>query len=412
MLDIVAYLLIKNEENEEGIRLFGRIDVENRSIELHYEVNSVGSIQFRADAFQGKKITFPVKSTDAKIYAVYNCSFFQQTVSFASSEMMGTISGSFERLIRQESPYVEYNHLSFSFEGIEKVFPLQEFEVDRQGYDGAFSISNPAFDTKIYNIDSGIAGSIVSCYSGIPSRPCSEVHISQEKFIEISFENGKTVEELLTVLSRSKKYLEFLLSQEIQLSSIRFTNKRNGDFAEVIVDPILVPHTFIKPISGNPHSYSEEMLFDGLRGWLCNYDRLDRVISIWQKTIYNTNVSEEDVFIWRCQAFELLCMLSDEIKDEAYKHLAPDQSNPNIRNYLAVVSDKYGIAKQFRAFFASVKDTRDKLTHNNPQKTVTEKQVKNAYVLIHHCLIATMSEIMGIQCRLPAFFLIPETEKP
>ena len=28
MIDIVAYLLVKNEQNEEGIRLFGRIDVE------------------------------------------------------------------------------------------------------------------------------------------------------------------------------------------------------------------------------------------------------------------------------------------------------------------------------------------------------------------------------------------------
>ena len=409
MIDIVTSFTVRKDGQEDEIICFGKLDETTRKIELHYELNSVGSILMRAEDFWGRRLLLSVKSTDAQIYIVYGCFFSQQTLSLSSSGM-GTLTGSFESLIKQKSPFEKYLSVTFSFDDIEKIFPLIEFQVSSTDYHGPVSISRPALDQEKYTINDTLSAAIVSRFDGIPSDSCPEIHISQEKYITIDSKTAKTAIELLELLSSIKQYIEFLCSQEIQLLDIGFSSNKDSGYslAEVVTAPILIPNIFVKKIESNPYRQSKEDFFAGLQGWLENNEKYRRVIEIWKKTIYNTNVSDEDIFVWRCQAFELLCALTDEIKDEAYNNLAPDQSNPNVRNYLSVVSARYDIAKSFSDYFSDVKDVRDKLTHNNPKKTVTEDQIKNAYGLINHFLIATIGKIMGIKCRQPMFILKPK----
>ena len=408
MIDIVTSFTIKKDGHEDEITCFGKLDESARKIELHYELNSVGSILMRAEDFWGKKLVLSVKSTDAQIYIIYDCIFSQQTLALSSSGM-GTLTGSFESLIKQKSPFEKYLSVTFSFVDIEKIFPLIEFQVSRTDYHGPVYISRPALDQEKYTINDTLSAAIISRFDGIPSDPCAEIHISQEKYISVNSKTEKTAIELLELLSSIKQYIEFLCSQEIQLLDIGFSSKKDSGYslAEVVAAPLLIPNTFVKKIDSNPYRQSKEDFFAGLHGWLENNEKYSRVIEIWKKTIYNTSVSDEDIFVWRCQAFELLCALTDEIKVEAYNNLAPDQSNPNVRNYLTVVSSRYDIARSFSDYYSDVKDVRDKLTHNNPKKTVTEDQIKNAYGLINHFLIATIAKIMGIKCRLPMFIIKP-----
>ena len=150
---------------------------------------------------------------------------------------------------------------------------------------------------------------------------------------------------------------------------------------------------------------SEEDFFAGLQGWLNHVDKYSRVIDIWKKTIYNSNVSAEDLFIWRCQAFELLCTLTEEIKESAKKKLVDDKSYPNIRNYLCEVNSRYDIADFAESHFSKTKVIRDILTHNNPDKTASDEQFRNAYTLIHYFLVASIGEIMDFKCRRPGLIL-------
>ena len=75
MIDIVTSFTIKKDGHEDEVTCFGKLDESARKIELHYELNSVGSILMRAEDFWGKKLVLSVKSTDAQIYIIYGCFF-------------------------------------------------------------------------------------------------------------------------------------------------------------------------------------------------------------------------------------------------------------------------------------------------------------------------------------------------
>ena len=401
MIDVVTNLHFKKDQLEEIIPLFGRINETARSFELHYEQKTPATICLGAEDFLGRRFNFAVKGTDSKLYVVYSCLIQKQVTSLMTSGMV-TLEGIFERLVLQQDPNDKYTHVSFSFDGIENVFPRQSFQVEWKEFDGPISITKPGIEKKKIKINDELTCSIIPAFSGITSSPCPEIHISQQCQVNLHINVDKNILEILLLLNRIKQYFEFLFSKEIQMTSVFFNNdidlRKRG---EVITDPILLPHTFIKPIRKGEFLYTVESALSGLGGWLEKYDSLNRVIKIWQKTIYNTNVSDEDIFIWRCQAFELLCALTPAIDQEARRHLEKKQSNPNIKNYLIAVCEQYGIAKAFKPYFSDVKAVRDKLTHNNPKKNVTSTQTKNSYEIVNSVLVSTMSKVVGIDCRTP-----------
>ena len=407
MIDIYTTLSGNNNGHDCEITCTGTIDESKRTIELHYELNSDSIALTKPENLLGKKFTIGAKSTTSQFYIAYGC-FFPQNKLFLSSSGMGAISGSFESLIMQDNPDETYDKMMFTFEGIEQMFTLIDFQVDLPDYDGPLTISRPGLEEKRYPVNDSTSGSIVSIFDNIPTEPVPVIHIGQKKYITISFASAQTAQSLLVTLSNIKQYIEFLCSREIQLSDIHFSSENPNCWktAKVIKDPILIPNTFIVPIESNPYGFSEEDFFSGMQGWLTNADKYSRVIDIWKKTVYNSRVTDEGLFIWRCQAFELLCALTEEIEVVARENLADTQSYPNIRNYLYAVNSKYDIAAIAEPHFSKTKDVRDILTHNNPRKTATDSQRKNAYNIIWHFLITTMGKIMGFKCHSPGLILI------
>lgn len=408
MIDIITSILSVNGEQQYTVPLFGTVDPDERKIVLHYKMTDEGGVYLWNQEFLTRKINMQVTDVGAQSYCAYGCKFIEQMLAMAGPGIV-TVSGYFDRLIRQDQYNKKYDRLLFSFKNIERFFPYVGFETQFTGLSDPLHITLPAQDVKEHSINEQLSCFISSQFHGITSSGQPEIHITQKKIIELDFYDEHTADQLLSILTSVKQYIEFLIAQEIQVSLIRLECKSDPYSSdEVICDDILVPKTQYHEISDKAYGYSEEDFCNGLRGWLANYERLRRVISIWEKTIYNSSVSEEDVFLWRCQSFELLCSLTEEIKDEAYNSLAPDQSNPNLRNYLLVVNAKYNISKRADNYFSDVKDVRDKLTHNNPKKNVTDDQIKNAYSLIKYFLPATMSNIMGFKCRLPGLILMPK----
>lgn len=405
MIDVVTSISLKRDEQNYKIDLFGSIDEVNRKIVLNYELNCVPNGKLEFADFMAPLRDFLVKSTDAKIYGVYGCYFDEHTVHF-SSFGMGALKGEFSSLIRQFPQVQNYQSVSFSFDCISNVFRLNPINIfdDENNHSVSYTISR-GFEQE-YSVNSDMKCSVQSVYSNFPLTSCNELHISQKKKIVLSFASDKTISELMTIMWKIKSYIEFLLSQEIQLSDISFSNNSAILSSDVISDPILLTNTSIKPIKKQLYSFSIEDFANGLKGWMEQYDRIRRVIQIWQKTIYNSKVSEEDIFLWRCQAFEHLCEIENTIKSDAFLQLAQDQNYPNLRNYLISVSNIYGIAVDSKDYFMDVKKVRDSLTHNNPDKLVSEKQFRNSFVLMEYYLKATVSKIVGFKCNLPCLMFV------
>lgn len=415
MIDFARSFSIEPKDKNSVLDIFGRIDETRREIVLHYEMKSIGVVQLEHPDFERILHTFMVTSTDASTYFVCGFRIFEHTVHF-SHFCMGTIKGRFESLIQHPPRELKFSKLSFSFQGIESLFPMIEIGVKTDEARDTAIIYEPEDTSSEIAINETMKGAVKSVFQDFPHSNCTDIHVTQAKTIEVSFDSEQSIEELMQVLWMVKHYIEFLLSQEIRLFNIQFFGKSLNDTAKVVADPIMITNTPIREVDTRAYPYSEKTFFEGLGGWLKNYDKYGRVIEIWLKTIYNAKVSPEDIYIWKCQAFELFCELTETIKAHGYSQLEPRQSYPNLRNYLISISSLYGIisniATNNASCFMDAKDVRNDYTHHNPNKPVTDTQVRNATAIINHCLPAIMSKVIGFQCNLPLLMIvIPNKQK-
>ncbi len=396
MLDVFTVITIEKEE----LNLFGKINEANGDIELHLPMTSTKAIEFGRDIIYQPKINFPVLDMTALQYSVYGCKFHRIQHSFNNAGI-NTIMGKFDRLVCEEELNKKYDIISFSFEGIEKLFPLESFDTEFGGTDKEIIFSKGKHEIISKNLIDNIACTIESSFTGVyKSKKLYNLDVKQTKVIRLEFESTKTIDELLEVLYKIKKYFEFILKQEIKLTNINISNgnstHRQG---ELVYDTILIPQTFIKEIDKSFKPVDADVFFKGLNGWLREYEKCSEVIRLWQKTIYNSNVSPEDLFLWKCQAFELLCSLYSNIHKKANLLKEKKQANPNLKNYMSAVSSIYKLCETLdKKYYKDVKDVRDKLTHNNPMKTISEDQKKNAFSLIDYFLTKTIGVICEIDC--------------
>ncbi|HWP79917.1 MAG TPA: hypothetical protein VN446_04685, partial [Candidatus Acidoferrum sp.] len=172
----------------------------------------------------------------------------------------------------------------------------------------------------------------------------------------------------------------------------------------------------VSPLSTNfQFSGSYEEIVNGLIGWCKHYDEFKTGISIWQKQIYNTRVDREDSILWNGQAIEALCEhhselynLAKTIATERAQQNGQSSREPNLVDYLTTVNRQFPeLGETFTPFFADAKQVRDKLTHNNPNKQVTERQIKNTVALLEHFSIRLISYIIGLKGITKGCLLIP-----
>lgn len=409
MIDVLATINV----GDVPLTLFGKIDESKHRIELNYQIISEPSMKL-SEIIYNPKLDLAVIDTRANQYSVYGCKFTNAKTSFSNAGIT-LLQGVFDRLVKEETLGKQYISVQFRFKGIEKIFPLERFSTTFETSEDQLCFIKESQQIYQYSMCNGMECSIKSKFSGVTqSDNLFDLEVKQYKIVSLTFKEKKCIDKLIEIVKVVKKYFEFVLKQEISLTSVEFTNEGIGDYRKgrLLFDPLLQPSTFIKEFTNNPYRGTADELLNGLNGWVDQFDHYSRVIEIWQKTVYNTNVSADDLFTWRCQSFELLCTLNEEILEKANSLKGKKQQNPNLRNFLSAVNSLYCISETIdQQYFCDVKEVRDKLTHNNPIKTITERQKKNAYVVIEYYLIKTISRIMGITGIPVTLFLWPAVEE-
>ena len=398
MLEFIITLPFRNKDKEFSVEMFGTINPESRDFVVNYELNDINIVKMDTGDFITNLKSFPVKCTDSYIYVLYDCQYYSHTTRYYPHGI-GTLKGRFGSLIRHD-PNNKYNKLLLGFEGINEVFPLKEFDVSFIDTEKTAVIRQPVNHTDEICLDNGITAAVYSSIRGIPDASCVDIHITQEQFIQIKLENETDIENLMILLRKIKHYIEFLFLQEIRITSVKMYTSDNRE-DQIISDPLLLSSLNIKRIEKKVQCWSKEEFFLGLQSWLNHYDELRQVISLWERTIYNHTVSNEDLFIWRCQAYELLCQITGCLNDKAKEYLENGQSYPNIRQYLIATNELFGISNIDKSCFMDVKDVRDVLTHYNPNKSVSDRQKSNAYNIIHYYFVAAFAKVVGFKCYLP-----------
>lgn len=406
MIDVLVTITIGGKP----LTLFGSVDAKECSIFLNYQVINQESIEL--DLLHQAPADIPLLDTKAHQYTVYGCKFLHQSISLAPAGIV-RLTGSFTRLVRETHPDKTYRSVRFRFSGMEQLFPYERFVTQFEDNENSLTFTKQNIEKLHHVLHGGIDCVIESEFSGVQSSDhLFELNVTQQKVIKLSFSEKRTIDDLLSIVKVVKQYFEFLLKQEIQLETVVFYDV--GDFREgtLLSDPVLRPKTFVKSIKEKPYRATIEKMFKGLDGWLAGYDKYSGVIALWQKTIYNLNVSEDDLFIWRCQAFELLCTITEDIFVKANSLKGKNQANPNLRNFLNAVKALYGTLNVDSLYFKDIKEVRDKLTHNNPQKSVTDAQKKNAHELINWALVKTLAKIMDIEGIPLMYCLTPPDQAP
>lgn len=217
-----------------------------------------------------------------------------------------------------------------------------------------------------------------------------------------------TIENLLLQVTKVREYFEFLVNKEIAVDQVVYSDGA-GISIEILNDTFLVSKNicvFDKVSLKRPNE-----ILNGLNAWISSYELYKEVISIWRKTIYNRYVSEEDIFIWKCQSIELLCTLYEPLFVESKNFIQnpKQQSSPNLKNFLEALNKKYNFIKCDKVYFDEVKKVRNVYTHYNPKKHVSEREWWNASHLIGIALDAALQYVFKMDVKeAELIFLKPQ----
>lgn len=393
MINVLAKLTI----DEQQVPMSGIIDESNRKLELHCQMSDLPTGLLTDNTFfYGRPFTASLVDTEANAYTLYNVWFTRTQMAITGSGVM-TLYGSFSRLIREQHPNQEYQAVSFTFQGIEKLFPLEQFETHHTETELSFTKTIPEAIEQV--LEDGLRCGIQPSINGTVEGDLYDLKLIQVQRIWLKSEQSRSVDNWIEIIRQVKQYIEFVLVQEIGIQDAFFSQSEGGGYpnARMLADDILIPKSYLKEVKANVYRGTIEELLTGLSGWYSKYDEYQRVIEIWLKTIYNLNVSDEDLFIWRAQAFELLCALHHGIHDKAMALMADRQTFPNLKNNLMAAIDELGLHADHETYCIDAKNVRDFLTHNNPDREVTERQKKNSFKLIDYYLRRAMVYVFGIE---------------
>lgn len=233
--------------------------------------------------------------------------------------------------------------------------------------------------------------------------------LNNEGIVEaaVKVNNIDCIDSLITLLVKVREYFEFMIDKEIYVDRVIYSDGL-GASIEVLNDKLLMSQNDCL-INEMSHEQPKTIV-EGINKWLLNYEVYKEVINIWRKTIYNQHVSDEDVFIWRCQSLELLCTLYKPLLDEAKLQIKnPKQSFPNLSNFLDALNIKHKFIECDKDYFDEVKDVRNVYTHYNPNKHVSEREWRNASYIVKRALKAALGFVMQLDIKNNDFgFLIPK----
>lgn len=213
------------------------------------------------------------------------------------------------------------------------------------------------------------------------------------------------IDSLIALLVKVREYFEFLIDNEISVDRIIYSDSA-GTSIEIINDKFLMSKNDC--LMNQSIQEKPETIIKDMNQWLLHYEAYKEVIRVWRKTIYNRQVSDEDVFIWRCQSLELLCTLYKPLFDEAKQRVREPkkQTFPNLSNFLGALNAERKFIVCDNAYFDEVKKVRDVYTHYNPKKHISEREWWNASHLIQIALKAALGYVMGLKMGNIGFLIL------
>ena len=394
MLDIIASF----DLGGYVLPAFGTVDEISQAIELSYEMKFLSPEQIKENPFCFKRINLQVLDKEARSFTVYGCIFSWRGLTLTSSGIE-TLKGKFERLVRENKPNAVYHSVEFTFEGITKYFPLEKFESAHSPDLNKLVFIKEAGGTELKaNLYQDVQICVQSKYEGaFESDTLYDLSIHQKKVIMLTADEPRSIDIWLSYIRKIKHFFEFGNQFKIAISGISFDQVPRTAKSEALLvsDPILLPVINKKRIDEFHLLGSESEILKGLSNWFKVYDKYAQVFEIWQKIIYNSDVSEDDKFLWKCQAFELLCTLNENIYKKACALKTGKNSDPNIKNFLMAVDEVYNLPNWGAQFYIDTKEARNIVTHHNPQKSLSEQSYKNAMQMINGYLTRTVAEIVG-----------------
>lgn len=226
---------------------------------------------------------------------------------------------------------------------------------------------------------------------------CNEwnlIEVDEKRKIIVKLNDINNFNVLHNLLVKVREYFDFIANHELIFDEIKYYDA-HGEGIEILrSDKITSEKSFI---FHEKTMLSTDVIFYDLNQWLSNYEKYKEPIYIWKKSIHNYNVSEEDVFLWRCQSFELLCELDDTIYTEALKLKDKRQKEPNLRNYLEALNQMHHYIDCEDEDLIDVKEVRNLYTHNNPQKLVSKRQWHNSMHIIQIALMEGIKYSFGMK---------------
>lgn len=211
-----------------------------------------------------------------------------------------------------------------------------------------------------------------------------------------------SIDSLTVLLVKVREYFEFLIDNEISIDRIVYSDSV-GTSIEIINDKFLMSKNdclFNQTIQEKP-----ETVIKDINQWLLHYETYKEVIHVWRKTIYNRQVSDEDVFIWRCQSLELLCTLYKPLFVDAKRRNPDKKTDPNLFHFLEALNAQCKFIECDKIYFKKVKYVRNVFTHYNPKKHVSEREWQNSSHLIKIALKAAIIYVMKLDIRNIGFFI-------
>jgi hypothetical protein len=380
-------------------------------------VAGTGEIKQLEEMMYRGQYNIQVVGTDGKSYSLYNCHITSISQHFSKTALVATVMITFKLAVRQDAFDIMYKSCSFTFPSIEKIFPLTPFHVSLPNSDG----NNLTIEKKLEVCESkeitpSFSFKAESSYDGISSSDKQfDISIKQSKYIYLDFNQDMALKDIIDTVRLVKEYFELIYRSEIHIFdiSLNYEDLMRGD--KILFSDFDCIEVVSHPNAGFQFRGGYDEIVSGLIGWCKYYDQFKIGISIWQKQIYNTRVDREDSILWNGQAIEALCEHHSELYGIA-KAIAVERAQkdgqkprePNLIDYLTAVNKQFPeLGETFVRFFADAKKVRDKLTHNNPNKQVTERQIKNTVALLEHFSTRLISYIIGLKGIIRGCVLIP-----
>lgn len=357
---------INEWEDNVDVKFFAPL----QKVEIVIPLTSTKSLEVGDSLYARRFKEIVIVNEIGQEFTAYDCIFYKRITRIDTI----TILGQYKTLIKGRNIPTS-GKISFHFDGLECLF------------DKYTDFSN----LEVFQMESNWS--------------LSSNNETVEAVAKINEING--IDSLIALLVKVRECFEFLIDREINVDQIVYSDGL-GESIEIINDKSLMSKNDC--LFNQTSQEKPETVVKNLNQWLLHYETYKEVIYIWKKTIYNRQVSDEDIFIWRCQSLELLCTLYEPLFLEAKQQMKNPgpKTDPNLYHFLKALNVKHRFIECDKTYFIEVKNVRNVYTHYNPKKHVSEREWWNASHLIKNALKVALGYVMELDFEdREFFFLIP-----